>query len=160
LCVEFTTADQATNNDYHDERQKALLGADGFSGIENRFLGKGHLTPDGDFKKDENCEKSFTYIYTNAAPQWQLFNAGNWAALEGAIRSYADRPTQLPPGGTRTLYIFTGTGGGFLIFRQRSHDTERIFRRPAEKLDRSLLVHTVPFNIFTPFTRNFERLGV
>ena len=138
MFVGFTTADQATNNDYDDERQKALLGANVFSGINNLYLGKGHLTPDGDFRKDENCEKSFTYIYTNVAPQWQPFNAGNWAALEGAIRSYADRPTQLPPGGTRTLYIFTGTGGGFLIFRQRSHDTERIFRRPAEKLDRSL----------------------
>lgn len=136
MFVGFTPADQATTNDYDDERQKALLGADRFKGIENRFLGKGHLTPDGDFKKDENCEKSFTYIYTNAAPQWQLFNAGNWAALEGAIRSYADRPT-VPPVNTRTLYIFTGTGGGFVIFRQRSHDTERIFRRPAEKLDRS-----------------------
>ena len=131
MFVGFTPADQATKNDYDDERQKALLGADGFSGIENRFLGKGHLTPDGDFKKDENCEKSFTYIYTNAAPQWQLFNAGNWAALEGAIRSYADDLAV-------QLYIFTGTGGGFVIFRQRSHDTERIFRRPAEKLDRSL----------------------
>ena len=131
MFVGFTPADQATNNDYDDERQKALLGADGFSGIENRFLGKGHLTPDGDFKKDENCEKSFTYIYTNAAPQWQLFNAGNWAALEGAIRSYADDLAV-------QLYIFTGTGGGFVICRQRSHDTERIFRRPAEKLDRSL----------------------
>ena len=138
MFVGLTPYDQAADIDYKDDKQKALLGANVFSGTENRFLGKGHLTPDGDFKKDENCEKSFTYIYTNAAPQWQLFNAGNWAALEGAIRSYADRPT-VPPVSTRTLYIFTGTGGGFVIFRQRSHDTERIFRRPAEKLDRLLI---------------------
>ena len=131
MFVGFTPADQATNNDYDDERQRALLGPDGFSGIENRFLGKGHLTPDGDFiKRVLPFEKSFTYIYTNAAPQWQLFNAGNWAALEGAIRNYADDLAV-------QLYIFTGTGGGFVICRQRSHDTERIFRRPAEKLDRS-----------------------
>ena len=51
MFVGFTPADQATNNDYDDERQKALLGADRFSGIENRFLGKGHLTPDGISKK-------------------------------------------------------------------------------------------------------------
>ena len=116
LFVGITSADQATDDDYKDDSQKALLGANVVSGIDNLYLGKGHLTPDGDFKKDKNCEKSFTYIYTNAAPQWQPFNAGNWAALEQAIRSYADRPTN-PPGGTRTLYIFTGTGGWFVIFR-------------------------------------------
>ena len=129
MSVGFTEADQATNNDYDVKHQKALLA--GFSESKTPLLGKGHLTPDGDFKNDENCVRSFTHIYTNAAPQWQLFNAGNWAALEGAIRSYADDLAV-------QLYIFTGTGGGFVICRQRSHDTERIFRRPAEKLDRSL----------------------
>ena len=142
MFVGFSPTDQATDNDYNDDHQKALLGEDVFSGPNrppfNLFLGRGHLTPDGDFKKNENCEKSFTYIYTNVAPQWQLFNAGNWAVLEGAIRRYAD-DLAVQPGGTKPLlYIFTGTGGGFVICRQRSHDTERIFRRPAEKLDRSL----------------------
>ena len=133
MFVGITPDDQATNADYDDESQKHLL-KDGFNRDRHLFFGKGHLTPDGDFRKNANCEKSFTCIYTNAAPQWQQFNAGNWAAPEAAIRSYADRPTGPP----RTLYIFTGTGGGFVIIRQRSHDTERIFRRPAQKLDRTL----------------------
>ena len=132
MYVEFTQNDQATDTDYDDKSQKHLL-KDGFNRDHHLYFGKGHLTPDGDFRKTKS-ENSFTSIYTNAAPQWQLFNAGNWAALEGAIRSYADRPTGPP----KTLYIFTGTGGEFVIIRQRSHDTERIFRRPAQKLDRTL----------------------
>jgi len=74
---------------------------------QNKFLAKGHLTPNGDFIKDENGgngERSFTFITTNIAPQWQPFNAGNWAGIESVVTTYA-----LNQG--RTLYIFTGTGG-------------------------------------------------
>lgn len=30
-----------------------------------------------------------TFWYSNAAPQWQVFNAGNWNALENGARKYA-----------------------------------------------------------------------
>jgi len=70
---------------------------------QNNFLAKGHLTPNGDFK-DDNSERSFTYITTNIAPQWQPFNAGNWAKIESAVTTYAKNKG-------RTLYVFTGTGG-------------------------------------------------
>jgi len=69
---------------------------------QNNFLAKGHLTPNGDFK-DDNYERSFTYITTNIAPQWQPFNAGNWAKIESAVTTYAKNKG-------RTLYVFTGTG--------------------------------------------------
>ena len=41
-------------------------------------------------------------ITTNIAPQWQLFNAGNWLKLEEALRSYTTQ-TQ------NSLYVITGT---------------------------------------------------
>ena len=70
---------------------------------QNQFLAKGHLTPNGDFR-DDNNERSFTTITTNIAPQWQPFNVGNWAVLEAAVKAYAGKK----PG--RTLFVFTGTG--------------------------------------------------
>jgi DNA/RNA endonuclease G (NUC1) len=42
-------------------------------------------------------------INTNIAPQWQLFNGRNWAALEDAVRKYVDR-------NQHSVYVFTGTG--------------------------------------------------
>lgn len=69
----------------------------------SQFLAKGHLTPSGDFSKI-NFEQSFTTILTNAAPQWQPFNDGNWKVIEDILREYA-RDTG------HTLYVFTGTGG-------------------------------------------------
>ena len=49
-------------------------------------------------------------MLTNSAPQWQPFNAGNWARVEEAIRSYAKSTQQ-----GNTLYIVTGTGT-FIFF--------------------------------------------
>lgn len=72
-------------------------------------LAKGHLTPVGDFSNN-NKEKSFTFVLTNSAPQWQPFNSGNWAVVEKAIRSYAKSTL-----GGKTLYIVTGTGT-FIFF--------------------------------------------
>ena len=40
---------------------------------------------------------------TNVAPQWQEFNAGNWAAVENAVKQYVQNVGHL-------VYVFTGTG--------------------------------------------------
>jgi DNA/RNA endonuclease G (NUC1) len=46
-------------------------------------------------------------VNTNIAPQWQLFNGGNWATLEKAVRKYADQKN-------RQIFVFTGTGNNIL----------------------------------------------
>ena len=48
-------------------------------------------------------ERELTMVNTNIAPQWQRFNGGNWAVLEGAVRTYAATMK-------RKLFVFTGTG--------------------------------------------------
>ena len=83
-----------------------------------QFLAKGHLTPNGDFK-DDNGERSFTFITTNIAPQWQPFNEGNWRNIEALVKAYADEASQQQQlqqvqGEGRKLYIFTGTGTSLL----------------------------------------------
>ena len=40
---------------------------------------------------------------TNVAPQWQEFNAQNWAAVENAVKAYVQAVG-------RGVYVFTGTG--------------------------------------------------
>ena len=101
----ITIANQATDADYK-AFQSGLLGPN-YNIEHNLFLARGHLTPAGDFG-DINKEKSFTYVLTNIAPQWQPFNMGNWVAVEKAITTYAKSTG-------KTLYIVTGTGK-FIIF--------------------------------------------
>lgn len=48
------------------------------------FLSRGHLTPKADFVY--GFEQAATFHFINAAPQWQIFNGGNWVKLEMAIR--------------------------------------------------------------------------
>jgi DNA/RNA endonuclease G (NUC1) len=48
-------------------------------------------------------ERALTMVNTNIAPQWQLFNAQNWATLERAVRSYSSD-------NKRRVYVVTGTG--------------------------------------------------
>lgn len=52
------------------------------------YMAKGHLAPDAAFIYD--AEQDATYYFANVAPQYQPFNNGNWKAMEGAIRDYAD----------------------------------------------------------------------
>lgn len=52
------------------------------------FLSRGHLTPNLAFATPSDRE--LTFVLTNAAPQWQKFNGGNWAVLERAIKHYAE----------------------------------------------------------------------
>lgn len=68
---------------------------------KQQFYARGHLTPNADFITEQG--RALTMITTNIAPQWQLFNAGNWNNLEKAIRRYATNTDH-------ALYVFTGTG--------------------------------------------------
>lgn len=98
----------ATDEDYK-KNQKAMFPGIAAPNYDSslHILARGHLTPNGDFQ-DTNSERSFTFITTNIAPQWQPFNMGNWAVLEMALFKYAKDKG-------RSLYIFTGTGT-YLIF--------------------------------------------
>lgn len=51
------------------------------------FLARGHLAPDAD-----GIYRSWsftTYFFTNAAPKWQVVNAGNWLRVENLARRMA-----------------------------------------------------------------------
>nr|AKB95592.1 DNA/RNA non-specific endonuclease [Laodelphax striatellus] len=50
------------------------------------YLARGHLTAKADFVY--GAEQMATFYYINVAPQWQIINAGNWAALEDNVRTY------------------------------------------------------------------------
>lgn len=52
---------------------------------KDHFMSRGHLTPKADFVF--GCEQAATFHYINAAPQWQIFNGGNWASVEENVRS-------------------------------------------------------------------------
>ena len=82
--------------------------AEVFRPDEQRFLARGHLSPDADFVYQE--WQDATYYFFNAAPQWQVFNGGNWVAVEQEVRSLASR---LPR--HQDLRIFTGTHGNYKV---------------------------------------------
>lgn len=64
------------------------------------YLSRGHLAPDGDFLL--GGWSTATYFYVNAAPQWQVVNAGNWLRVESNARKVADLRQE-------DLIIITGT---------------------------------------------------
>lgn len=64
------------------------------------FLSKGHLVAKSDFL--HGAHQMATFWYTNAAPQWQTFNGGNWNTLEINVRAFAARIN-------RDLECYTGT---------------------------------------------------
>ncbi len=52
---------------------------------DEHFLSRGHLTPKADFV--HGFEQASTFHYINAAPQWQVFNGGNWVNVESDVRN-------------------------------------------------------------------------
>lgn len=102
----------ALDENYDADKQKGKFA--NFNSLQNQFLARGHLTPNGDFSK-KFYENSFTYVTTNIAPQWQPFNMGNWAVVETTVQKYANQKQG------RTVYVFTGTGG-----RAKNNDQEDI----------------------------------
>ena len=88
---------------YYRARGQSQLFND-FDVKKQQFLSTGHLVPNGDF--GPLADRALTFIMTNVAPQWQLFNLRNWGQLEAAVRAYvATKPQQF-----QGVYVFTGVG--------------------------------------------------
>jgi DNA/RNA endonuclease G (NUC1) len=64
------------------------------------FLSRGHLTARVDFVFA--TQQQATFWLTNAAPQWQTFNGGNWNTLEMNVRTFIGQLN-------RDLIMYTGT---------------------------------------------------
>ncbi|XP_019548525.3 uncharacterized protein LOC109418755 [Aedes albopictus] len=72
-------------------RLESLLGskaqAEKYVQVGKVFLNKGHLTPRGD--GIFHTWKHATFFYTNAVPQWNVINEGNWNNVELRVRHVA-----------------------------------------------------------------------
>uniref|UniRef100_A0A1B6DIQ8 DNA/RNA non-specific endonuclease/pyrophosphatase/phosphodiesterase domain-containing protein n=1 Tax=Clastoptera arizonana TaxID=38151 RepID=A0A1B6DIQ8_9HEMI len=66
------------------------------------FLARGHLSAKADFVY--GALQTATFFYVNVVPQWQVFNAGNWAALEDSVRTFVSNYED-------KVVIYTGTYG-------------------------------------------------
>lgn len=78
------------------------LGADLVQQNGDLFLSRGHLAARSDYIFGTHQQASF--YFSNAAPQWQTFNGGNWAVLEAHLKRYVDRQNI-------NIEIYTGTYG-------------------------------------------------
>lgn len=66
------------------------------------YLARGHMAARADFFYP--AQMNATFKYTNAAPQWQTFNARNWEQAERNTRQYSYNKNV-------TLKVWTGTYG-------------------------------------------------
>ncbi|XP_053954646.1 uncharacterized protein LOC128860884 [Anastrepha ludens] len=94
--ITFTTGGffdgKAVNTLYTQVTQQetisAALGMDSskyFDYSTSLYLARGHLAAKADF--DYAAQQRASFLFINAAPQWQTFNAGNWASVEDSLRS-------------------------------------------------------------------------
>ncbi|XP_014241898.1 uncharacterized protein LOC106662359 [Cimex lectularius] len=77
------------NNYYKRTNQKEvfqrIVGKNIFEYVNKRqFLARGHLSPVKDFPL--TTWQKFTFVYSNAAPQWMSINGGAWLSLETLVR--------------------------------------------------------------------------
>ncbi|CAH3167577.1 unnamed protein product [Porites lobata] len=89
----------AQDDDYRAAQNQII---DNYNQQQQHFFSRGHLTPNADFADADR--RSYTMVTTNIAPQWQLFNAQNWAEMERLLRGFATQENH-------PLYVFTGTSG-------------------------------------------------
>eukprot|EP00095_Tigriopus_kingsejongensis_P008765 maker-scaffold151_size306168-snap-gene-0.6 protein:Tk08765 transcript:maker-scaffold151_size306168-snap-gene-0.6-mRNA-1 annotation:"duplex-specific nuclease" len=66
------------------------------------YFARGHLSPNGDFVYFSHQDASFYFM--NVAPQWQVFNGGNWYYLESATRDFVEERGA-------PLDVYSGTHG-------------------------------------------------
>ncbi|XP_072161226.1 salivary protein Tsal2A isoform X2 [Bemisia tabaci] len=81
------------------------------------FLARGHLAPKADFYYA--TWKWSTFFYANAAPQWQIINAGNWKSLENYVRKVAAKTGE-------DLRIITGTFGVLKMYSPKSRSSVEV----------------------------------
>ncbi|XP_047104985.1 LOW QUALITY PROTEIN: uncharacterized protein LOC124754737 [Schistocerca piceifrons] len=91
------------------------LGSKYISETSDYFLSRGHLSAKADFILGALEYASFLYV--NAAPQWQTFNGGNWNTLENNVRSYVSNNEV-------ELEIYTGTHGITTLLDVNNVETE------------------------------------
>ncbi|XP_045505922.1 uncharacterized protein LOC123702272 [Colias croceus] len=90
-----------------DNQRKMLRGILG-AGMDEKyitkiqFINRGHLAPNADFTL--NAEQRASFHYGNAAPQWMRGNAGDWAAVEDAVRRRVNALNT-------TVTVYTGAYG-------------------------------------------------
>ncbi|CAH2045751.1 unnamed protein product, partial [Iphiclides podalirius] len=96
------------NNRYTQVQQKLTIAAYVGNDLAEKyvtntqFLARGHLAAKTDFIYATGQRATFYFI--NSAPQWQLFNSGNWNWLEQNLRA------RIGQAGYNTI-IYTGTYG-------------------------------------------------
>jgi hypothetical protein len=66
------------------------------------YLARGHYAAKADFVYGSQHRATFHFV--NVSPQWQIFNGGNWEALESSVRAYADKRKL-------DFVVYTGTYG-------------------------------------------------
>lgn len=69
---------------------------------------KGHLVP-GETYSFSHLKVKYTFVYTNAVPQFEKFNSGAWSNYESRIRDYGKQNCSSTYNGD--LYLLTGTSG-------------------------------------------------
>ena len=95
---------------YHMDQQRdtfaSILGssslADQYLPGGEYYLARGHLAPNADYIFYSWMDTTFYLI--NVAPQWQNFNARNWAYLEQAVRDFTIAHST-------DYVVYTGTSG-------------------------------------------------
>lgn len=60
-----------------------------FDTSKNVYLARGHMGAKADFVY--GTQQRATFLFINAAPQWQVFNAGNWARVEDGLRAWVSK---------------------------------------------------------------------
>lgn len=73
-----------------------------FESSKNIFLARGHMAAKADFVYAS--EQRATFLFVNVAPQWQVFNAGNWARVEDGVRAWVSKHK-------KTVECWTGVYG-------------------------------------------------
>jgi hypothetical protein len=79
-----------------------LLGDKYIGATSDYYLARGHHSAKADFVY--GSQQRTTFHFVNVSPQWQIFNAGNWGALESSVQAYADKKKL-------DLVVYTGTYG-------------------------------------------------
>ncbi|XP_030372808.1 uncharacterized protein LOC115622863 [Scaptodrosophila lebanonensis] len=87
------------------------------------FLSRGHLAAKADLIYASQQRSTFNYL--NVAPQWQIFNGGQWLAVEDETRKFVAR-------GGLNVSVYTGTwgvmsmpgseGSGFFLARDANNN--------------------------------------